>query len=199
MHFRKNIQNEKVQGKFLQQGYHMKHVIVEKPEIRLVGISVRTNNKYEVNKLDGKIFPIVKKFYHEKLAEKIPHRKNPGTTLCAYTEYESDEHGDYTYFIGEEVTSFDERLPKELKTLVIPAQTYAKFTTSPAPMPAVLLNVWNTVWKMRPDKLGGKRTYVTDFELYDERAADHQRIVLDLYIAIQPHAVHSAPTEKGAH
>ncbi len=164
----------------------MKHAIVEKPEIRLVGISVRTNNKYEVNKTDGKIFPCVKRFYHEALAEKILHRKNPGTTLCAYTDYESDEHGDYTYFIGEEVTSFDERLPEELQTLLIPQQTYAKFTTDPAPMPDVLLNVWNRVWKASPKDLGGKRTYVTDFELYDERATDHQKIVLDLFIAIEP-------------
>ncbi len=166
----------------------MKLIILEKPEIRLVGICVRTNNKYEVNKMDGKIFPLVKKYHHEALAEKILHRKNPGTTLCAYTDYESDEHGDYTYFIGEEVAFFDEKLPKDFQTLIIPRQTYARFTTDPAPMPNVLLNVWNIVWKSSTQDLGGKRTYVADFELYDERAADHQNIVLDLYIAIQPNA-----------
>lgn len=160
--------------------------ILEKPEIRLVGISVRTNNKLEVNKMDGKIFPLVKKYFHEALAEKITRRKKPGTTFCAYTDYESDEHGDYTYFIGEEVSFFDEQLPEEFQTLTIPRQTYAMFTTEPAPMPDVLLNVWKKVWNASPQELGGKRTYVTDFELYDERAADHQNIVLDLCIAITP-------------
>ena len=50
----------------------------------------------------------------------------------------------------------------------------------------VLLKAWNTVWTISPQDLGGKRTYATDFELYDERAKDHQNIVLDLYIAIAP-------------
>lgn len=166
----------------------MKHVVIEKPEIRLVGICVRTNNKQEVNKMDGKIFPLVQKYFHEALAEKILHRKHPGTTLCAYTDYASDEHGDYTYYIGEEVSFFDEKLPKDFKTLIIPKQTYARFTTDPAPMPDVLLNVWKTVWNSTPKDLGGKRTYAVDFELYDERAADHQKIVLDLYIAIKKNA-----------
>ncbi len=161
------------------------HTILEKPEIYLVGICVRTNNKQEVNKMDGKIFPLVKKYFHEALAEEISNRKNPGTTFCAYTDYASDEHGDYTYFIGEEVTAFDESLPEGFQTLTIPAQTYAKFTTKPDPMPDVLLKVWNTVWNISTQDLGGKRTYVTDFELYDERAKDHQNTVLDLYIAIK--------------
>ena len=38
---------------------------------------------------------------------------------------------------------------------------------------------------MSPRELGGKRKYETDFEIYDERATDHQNIVLDLYIGIQ--------------
>ena len=162
------------------------HAILEKPEILLVGMCVRTNNKQEVNKMDGKIFPLVRKYFQEGLAEKISQRKNPGTTFCAYTDYESDEHGDYTYFIGEEVTGFDEHLPEGFQTLTTPAQTYAKFTTNPDPMPDVLLKAWNTVWTISQQDLGGKRTYVTDFELYDERAKDHQNIVLDLYIAIKP-------------
>ena len=162
------------------------HEILERPEILLVGLCVRTNNKHEVNKMDGKIFPLVKTYFHEALAEKIPHCKKPGTTFCAYTDYESDEHGDYTYYIGEEVTAFDENLPKGFQKLIIPAQTYAKFTTNPDPMPDVLLKAWNTVWTSSPEDLGGKRTYGVDFELYDERASDHQNIVLDLYIAIAP-------------
>jgi predicted transcriptional regulator YdeE len=161
----------------------MQYTQLERPEIRLVGICVRTNNKTEHKKLDGKIFPCVKRYFHEALAEKIAHRKNPGTTLCAYTDYANDEHGDYTYFIGEEVTHFD-HLPKDFQTLIIPRQTYAKFTTKPAPMPEVLSNAWGAIWKMSQKELGGKRTYETDFEVYDERAADHQNIVLDLYVGI---------------
>jgi predicted transcriptional regulator YdeE len=164
----------------------MKQIVVDRAEMRFVGMGVRTNNKQEAGKVDGKIFPLVQKYFHGALAEKIAHRKNPGTTLCVYTDYESDEHGDYTYYIGEEVIHFDQHLPAGFETLIIPAQTYVKFTTDPAPMPDVLLGVWQKVWGSTPKDLGGKRTYAVDFELYDERASDHSKIVLDLFIAITP-------------
>ncbi len=161
----------------------MQKTATKKPEIKLVGISVSTSYQQELDKVKGNIFPCVLKYYHGLLYEKIPNRKKPGTTFCAYTDYESDYKGTYTYFIGEEVTSFD-NLPGEFQTLIIPEQHYAKFTTLPAPMPDVIVNAWNEIWKIPPQQLGGKRRYLTDFEIYDERAADHQNIVLDIYVGI---------------
>ncbi len=153
-------------------------------EITLVGISVRTSYSQELDKMKGNIFPCVRRYFHGALAEKIPHRKKPDTTFCAYTDYETDYAGSYTYFIGEEVTSLDDPLPEGFQKLIIPRQRYAKFTTNPAPMPDVIVNAWNEIWKMSPKELGGRRLYETDFEIYDERAADHQNIVLDVYIGI---------------
>jgi len=164
----------------------MQQVEVKMQEIKLVGISVRTSNAQEFNKTDGKIFPCVQRYFHKALFEQIPNRKKPGTTFCAYTEYESDYNGAYTYFIGEEVTSIDSPLPEEFQTLIIPSQYYAKFTTEPGPMPDVLGNAWQSIWEMSPEQLGGSRNYQTDFEIYDERAADHHNVVLDLYIGINP-------------
>lgn len=152
-------------------------------EIKLVGITVRTNNEAELGKLTGKIFPCVQQYFQQQMFEKIPHRKKPGTTFCAYTEYESDHTGDYTYFIGEAVDSL-ESIPAEFSTLIIPPQQYVIFTTEPAPMPAVLINAWQSILGMSPQTLGGTRRYHTDFEVYDERAADHQNIVLDICIGI---------------
>lgn len=54
-------------------------------------------------------------------------------------------------------------------------------------MPDVIANAWEKFWAMPAKQLGGDRSYKTDFEIYDERASDHQNIVLDLYIAIIPH------------
>jgi predicted transcriptional regulator YdeE len=162
----------------------MKQSQAQQPEKMLIGLQVRTNNKTEIDPMTGKIFPIVRRFFQEQLFANIPHRKNPGTTFCCYTDYESDHHGDYTYFIGEEVTSLDD-VPDEFETLIIPAQKYAKFTTNPAPMPDVVRNAWFSIWKMTDSDFGGKRRYDTDFEIYDERASDHQNIVMDLYIGIE--------------
>jgi len=164
----------------------MLQTMTKKDEIKLVGLSVRTSYKQEVNKMTGLIFPCIQKYFHQKLFEKIPHRKKPGTTFCAYTDYESDYTGAYTYFIGEEVSHIEKNPPEGFAILIIPPQHYAKFTTSPAPMPEVIIDAWQSIWKMSPKQLGGKRPYITDFEVYDERAADHQRIVLDVYVGIQP-------------
>lgn len=161
----------------------MKKTPSKQEEIKLVGIKVRTNNKNELGSLEGKIFPCVQQYFHQQLFDKIPYRKNPGTTLCVYTEYESDHTGDYTYYIGEAVDSFN-GLPEGLETLVIPAQNYIKFTTEPDPMPDVLQKAWIDILKMSPKDLGGKRAYRADFEVYDERASDHSNIVLDIYIGI---------------
>lgn len=164
----------------------MKKESVTLPEMKLVGICVRTNNAQEIDKMKGKIFPCIQRYFHQGLSEKISKRKKPGTTYCAYTDYESDHNGDYTYFIGEEVSSHDIPLPEGFQKLVIPQQHYSKFTTGPAPMPDVIINAWTEIWKMSPKQLGGQRSYKTDFEVYDERAADHQKIVLDLFIGIHP-------------
>src|SRR5258706_10291899 len=100
----------------------MKKEIISLPEIKLIGISIRTNNDVEIDPLTGKIFGCVQSYFHQALNEKTPHRKKPGTTLCVYTNYESDHRGDYTYFIGEEVSSSDD-LPPGMDKLTIPAQT----------------------------------------------------------------------------
>ncbi|MCE3231586.1 MAG: Uncharacterized protein K0R52_1514 [Alphaproteobacteria bacterium] len=162
----------------------MKKEKIELPEIKLVGITARTNNKNEIDPSAAKISPTVQRYFQEELAATIPHRKKPGITLCAFTEYESDFTGDYTYFIGEEVRAFEE-LPEGFKVLTIPPQTYAKLTTSPGPMPDILIAAWQKIWQMTPDDLGGERGYRTDFEIYDERAADPQNTVLDIYIGIK--------------
>jgi predicted transcriptional regulator YdeE len=163
----------------------MLQIAIERPEIKLVGICVRTSYEQELDKMKGNIFPCVRRYFHESLSEKIPNRAKPGTTFCAYTNYESDYRGAYTYFIGEEVTSLDDPLPEDFQKLIIPTQKYVKFTTSPAPMPDVIVNAWSNIWKMSSDELGGKRRYQTDYEIYDERAKDHQNIVLDIWVGIE--------------
>ena len=155
------------------------------PEIKLVGMTVRTNNKAEFDSETAKIGSCVQHYFQQQIADKIPHRKNPSTTFSVFTEYESDYTGEYTYFIGEEVNSID-HLPEGLESHSVPPQTYIKFTTGSGPMPNVVINAWQEIWKMSSEDLGGQRRYHTDFEVYDQRAADHQNIVLDVYVGIQP-------------
>lgn len=162
----------------------MQKTRIQMPETKLVGITVRTNNKAEFDPSIAKIGPCVQHYFQQQVAEKIPHRKNPGTTISAFTEYESDYTGDYTYFIGEEVSSVD-NIPEGLKSHIIPPQTYIKFTTEPGSMPNVVINAWQEIWKMSSGDLGAQRRYHTDFEVYDQRARDPQNTILDLYIGLE--------------
>ncbi len=156
---------------------------IKHPEIKLVGISVRTNNKNEFDPIKAKIFHMIEKYFSEKVSEKILNRRNPGITYCCYTDYENDMNGDYTYFIGEEVVNFSDKIT-ELGKLVIPEQNYVRFTNSPGKIPDVCIKMWQKIWKTSDEDLGGSRNYKTDFELYDERSKDKMNAILDIYIGI---------------
>jgi len=162
----------------------MQKQIMKLPEIRLIGITARTNNANEMKPETGKIPSMIHRYFYGGLSERIMMRKNPGTTFCVYTNYESDVTGDYTYFIGEEV-AFLEGVPEGFETLTIPAQNYAKFTNQPGPMPSVCISMWQNIWAMNPPDLGGERSYIADFEIYDKRSADPKNAVLDIYIGLR--------------
>ncbi|MCB1119844.1 MAG: AraC family transcriptional regulator [Chlamydiia bacterium] len=161
----------------------MKKTDTSREAFHLIGITVRTNNEREKNWETGVIFPTVQRYFHQNLAASIPSRQEPGTTYCAYTDYESDHTGDYTYFIGE-VVAPDTPLPEGFERLTIPTQKYAKFTVGPGGMPDVIRNAWLDIWQLTPNEFGGNRRYHTDFEVYDERASDHNNIITDIYIGI---------------
>lgn len=153
---------------------------------QLIGLAVRTCFANESSPMvtEQKITPCVMGYFQGNWAENIPHRKTPGTTICAYTGYESDWQGEYTYFIGEEVNSL-ENIPEGMVSLEIPAQDYAKFTNGPGSMPTTLINTWMSIWLLSEEELGGGRAYHTDFEVYDERAADPMNTIFDVYVGIK--------------
>ena len=51
-------------------------------------------------------------------------------------------------------------------------------------MPLVCIDMWQKIWKMGNNELGGIRGYRADFELYDERARDHNNVTLDIFIGV---------------
>ncbi|CAO5674953.1 MAG: hypothetical protein NEHIOOID_00458 [Holosporales bacterium] len=154
------------------------------PEIKLVGITARTSNLAEMNPLTAKIGLTMQKFFMQGMQSRIANRKSPGKVFATYTQYESNEHGEYTYFLGEEVSSFND-VGNEFETLTIPAQNYVKFTSNPGQMPAVVIDMWQNIWKMKPCDLGAERAYLADFEIYDERCQDLSQAVLDIFIGVK--------------
>lgn len=162
----------------------MNKTITTLPAIKLVGITARTSNTQEMNPETSKIGTTMQKFFGNGMQSQIFGRKNPGTVFAVYTNYESDEHGEYTYFLGEEVNDF-ENIQQGFEALTIPTQTYVKFTSDPGKMPAVCIDMWKNIWKMKAADLGGERTYIADFEVYDERSQNPEKAVLDICVGIR--------------
>ena len=54
----------------------MQHTLSKNPEIKLVGISVRTSYNQEADKMKGNIFPCVQSYFHGALFEIYPNVKN---------------------------------------------------------------------------------------------------------------------------
>lgn len=161
----------------------MKNGIISIPAIKLVGIKgERTSNAKEFNSETNTIGKTMHRYFGGGIFNTIPHRISPMTTYAVYTQYESDFNGDYTYFLGEAVESFD-GIPEGLDTLVIPAQTYVKFTTQQGQLPFVVIDEWQKIWA--DAELNEERAYITDFELYDHRSADPQNAVAEIFIGIK--------------
>ncbi|MGD9592764.1 MAG: GyrI-like domain-containing protein [Candidatus Berkiella sp.] len=162
----------------------MKKITTTKPMIKLVGLAKRTSNHLEQNAQTANIGPLVQHYFSNGIANSIKDRVSPGVTYSVYTDYESDHHGEYTYFIGEEVSSIND-IPEGLRMITIPQSKYQRFTTQAGAMPAIVIQAWQSIWQMNPEDLGGTRRFIADFEIYDERAKDPSQSVVDIYIGIE--------------
>lgn len=156
------------------------------PELKLIGLTCRTSLNLEMSPSSAKIPAMLQTYFGNQSPEKISHRLTPGKTYCVYTNYESDYTGEYDYFVGEVVSSFN-NIPEGFSQLTIPSQRYVKITAGPGQMPQVCIESWQQVWELEssPEQLGGERNYIADFEVYDERAADPTNTVLDIYVGIK--------------
>jgi predicted transcriptional regulator YdeE len=161
----------------------MEKIFTELPEIKMAGLSFLTSYAIESVRESSRISPFVQNYFYQKISERIISSKEPGTTYCVYTNYKNDYRGAYTFFIGEEVDSLN-KLSPDLKSLIIPAQKYVKFTTKSGMMPDVVIKSWQKIWEMTPDELGGERSYLADFEVYNKRACNPQQAILDIYVGI---------------
>lgn len=163
----------------------MKKEKVNLGELTFMGVTTRTNNKDEMNPETAKIGALVKLYWDEKVASKFKNRSNAGLTYLIYTNYASDEHGEYTCFIGETVSDLADQDTTKYTPLTILPSTYQKFTTDSGKMPDIIIKAWQDIWRMTSVDLAGKRKYKADFEVYDLRARDINNAVVDIYVGIE--------------
>lgn len=156
--------------------------IQQHPGFFVVGVAARTRNAHEMSG-NGKIGDVWQTFLEPSLVARIPNKIGVDP-IAIYTEYESDHTGYYTYLLGVPVSS-TESLPANLTVKHVPPGRYAVFTSGRGNIVQVVQEVWQRIWSMSPEELGGKRAFQTDFEIYDQRAADPENAQIDVYVGIR--------------
>lgn len=150
----------------------MDYQIMMQQEKKVAGTAVRTNNHAkEMPKQIGETWYT----FQTALYQKIPEKKNQNT-IGLYTEYESNENGDYTFLAGCEINSFT-NLPAGIKTYTIPAGSYAVFQVQGDDRAIAVF--WQKLWQMPL-----KRSFTFDFEEYYPDSTPENRHV-SIYIALQ--------------
>lgn len=147
----------------------------------VAGYSVRTNNADEAAGR-GRIGDLWRRFREQNLGATIPNRE-PDALIVVYSNYESDENGEYDYLLGARVSSI-RNLPAGMVYREVSAGRYAVFTTSPGPVMEVVPKEWKRIWKTSPKEMGGRRAFITDYEVYDRRSADPSRAQVEIHIGV---------------
>jgi predicted transcriptional regulator YdeE len=137
-------------------------------EFQVIGVAARTTNAREMTG-DGVI---------PKMWAKPPQLPD-SAIIALYTDYESDEHGEYTFVLGSKAAAANE-IPdgKVLKT--VPAGRYAVFTSDRGPVQRIVVETWQRIWSDLQS-----RSFVADFEVHDQRAADPTNAVVDIYVGVK--------------
>jgi predicted transcriptional regulator YdeE len=151
--------------------------------IYVVGYIVRTTNAKEMGG-NGEIGKLWAKFIPQNLAAQIPNRIGQ-SLMVVYSDYSSDEKGEYTYLLGAPVSTVD-GLPSSLSFRRIPSGPYAVLTTAQGPLVQVLQSAWKQIWTSTPAQLGGPRAFVADYEIYDQRSADPNNAQVEVHVGLRP-------------
>ena len=157
---------------------HIQHY----PGFFMAGLATRTSNAAEMSG-KGKIGDIWQTFLQPGLVAKIPNKI--GVDLIAvYSEYETGHTGHYTYFLGLPIISA-EALPANLSVKHVTPGSYAVITSRRGPVKQVVREVWQRIWSMSEEELGGERAFLCDYEIYDQRSADPENAQIDVYIGLR--------------
>jgi predicted transcriptional regulator YdeE len=143
---------------------------------QVIGIEARTTNAREMT-ADGIIGKQWTRFMKDNLLARIPNKAD-SAIVALYTDYESDKDGAYTFVLGARVSSVAS-IPGGMVARKVPAGRYAVFTSDRGPVARVVYETWKRIWAAPLE-----RVYRTDFEVYDERAADPQNTQISVYVGV---------------
>lgn len=153
----------------------MQNTILDKPSLKVMGISIRTSN--DADKAPQDIPKMWQRFYKENIFEKIPNKAS-NEIVALYCDYESDYTAPYTFILG----CFVNELPNEplegLAVKNLPASRYVVYKAK-GKQPDALIDAWGKIWRE-----ADRRTYTGDFEIYGDKFFGQPDQEVDIFIAI---------------
>lgn len=151
----------------------MKYEIVNLEEMKVAGLSKRTQNHDKVQSvIEGVWQQFFAEGHHMKPIGQVDRR-----TIGLYTEYDGDFTQPYTFVAG--VQSSHDEPADGLVMHTIPSGKYAKFTVK-GEMAKVVGEAWMAIWNMDLP-----RAYTSDFEHYHNDSEDMSNQTIDIYIALK--------------
>jgi len=152
--------------------------VVDEEGFTVVGIEARTDNAREMSGT-GVIASQWARFMKDTLLAQIPNKKD-AAILAVYSNYASDQNGEYSFMIGARVSSATQP-PAGMVARKVPSGRYAIFTSESGPVQKIVMATWQKIWATP----GIERAYKVDFEVYDGRARDPQNTEIDIYVGIK--------------
>jgi predicted transcriptional regulator YdeE len=154
--------------------------LVERKEMRVMGLKTRTNSQAESHPKTGKIRGLWDRFYDENLKAQILNRMDPDVLLAVYSNYENDFLGNYDTLIGAQVSGF-ENIPPGLSSEILLPSKYLVFKAK-GQMPKAVIETWKEIWVYFSNpKLPHRRAYTADFEWYHSARSNE----VDIFVAIK--------------
>ncbi|MDV3970655.1 GyrI-like domain-containing protein [Elizabethkingia anophelis] len=144
---------------------------------KLIGLKLQGKTKNENGQSGKDCGELWQKFETEKIAEQIPNKLSDAV-YAVYYDYESDEKGLFSYFIGCKVEDNTEK-PANLDELTVPEQTYHK-ETAKGRMTGCITEIWEKIWRSNLN-----RKFGFDFEVYDERSHNWESAEIDIYLSVK--------------
>lgn len=151
--------------------------MVHEKGFHLIGLEIRTNNSDGRAQTD--ISALWSRYTLENLLDKIPNSIDKDL-VSLYTDYSSDYTGDYTYVLGLQVTSL-EHIPEGMIGRTFPPATFEIFQAH-GELPASVYKTWVEIWSK--DK-SLNRSYLYDFEKFDNRARQGEDAIVDIFVGVK--------------
>lgn len=143
---------------------------------KLIGLKLKGKTKNQNGQSEKDCGELWQQFKVNKIAELIPN-KISDSIYAVYYDYESDENGQYSYFLGCKVEE-NAQPPKELDEIIIPKQNYHKETVK-GQMTGCISEAWARIWNSNIN-----RKFGFDFEIYDDRSYDWNDAEIDIYLSV---------------